>query len=244
MVDYEKFTCGEALLNAAIDALEFKAITDSGAYRVPTRKMAIKLCGPLRFRKHPRKQSVFLEMVPRVAEMLTRFERRIAALIPGRVLAPRNHMECLLIGVTGFYRNRVKLTRDHVLDNDANYLLLPMVECRAVVTFAAETKILWALRTTAVQKEWDVFDSLVKAVYVPVPKHARLPDMQDDTCVICMADTVDHVCLPCGHVAMCASCASSVMRTPARACPICQTQLSDVAHWSNVNQSQKLYAAV
>lgn len=73
---------------------------------------------------------------------------------------------------------------------------------------------------------------------------AARPDPQSTTirgitleCKICFTKTVDMVCLPCGHICMCRSCAPLVMRgsPPNRnpnICPICRRSVTGmVSRW-------------
>lgn len=55
-------------------------------------------------------------------------------------------------------------------------------------------------------------------------REAAKDEEQGATCVICMDNLINLVCLPCRHLAMCDMCGNSKEVT---ACPICRTEIKD-----------------
>ena len=51
-------------------------------------------------------------------------------------------------------------------------------------------------------------------------------DETTSRCVICMASQSDHLCIPCGHVVFCGSCARDPRLEPR--CPVCRLDVEDV----------------
>lgn len=62
-------------------------------------------------------------------------------------------------------------------------------------------------------------------------------DPNANTCVICMAESVDSVLLDCGHAILCWTCALVVARGHRSQCPICRVSIHELFHISNDTQS-------
>lgn len=59
------------------------------------------------------------------------------------------------------------------------------------------------------------------------PQQTPEPEAKED-CIICYDAVRCAVCVPCGHVAMCLSCARKVKSASRRVCPVCRARVSDI----------------
>ena len=51
------------------------------------------------------------------------------------------------------------------------------------------------------------------------------PELNDSSCVVCMEGPKDHVCLPCAHACLCATCAGNPRLGE---CPICRASIAQI----------------
>ncbi|KAK7232061.1 hypothetical protein SO694_00031231 [Aureococcus anophagefferens] len=73
-----------------------------------------------------------------------------------------------------------------------------------------------------------------RAVAAPPKKRARAKQpeppqepKEEDECAICFADASrTHLCFPCGHKCVCASCASTHLSASGSRCPICRAEIT------------------
>jgi hypothetical protein len=68
---------------------------------------------------------------------------------------------------------------------------------------------------------------VVKFVRDTIPGPQKDAEDDDNTCKICFENAINSVLIPCGHLALCYSCAISVRNTSS-SCPICRKQISTV----------------
>jgi len=71
-----------------------------------------------------------------------------------------------------------------------------------------------------------------RAATAPRKKRAKQPEppqepKEEDECAICFADASrTHLCAPCGHKCVCASCASTHLSASGSRCPICRAEVT------------------
>ena len=75
----------------------------------------------------------------------------------------------------------------------------------------------------------DRWDKLRRQKGRPVEGQAAGGEGVDLDCVVCLDAKKDHVCMPCGHVCMCAECAASVVKSRGKDgnCPMCHKKVDD-----------------
>ncbi len=64
--------------------------------------------------------------------------------------------------------------------------------------------------------------------------------MTECECVVCLDLPVSHACVPCGHVALCATCADQLTARSAPCCPICRRLLSSAIRLYGTSSTQTL----
>ncbi|CAK0805118.1 unnamed protein product [Prorocentrum cordatum] len=52
-------------------------------------------------------------------------------------------------------------------------------------------------------------------------------DAEAQLCTVCLDAKKTHICVPCGHICVCESCASSLCKQP-KLCPLCRTSCTQV----------------
>jgi hypothetical protein len=57
---------------------------------------------------------------------------------------------------------------------------------------------------------------------LPVSAPAHMANKAELPCVVCMAASRNILIFPCRHICVCTSCATSLGRFPAPACPMCR----------------------
>jgi rubrerythrin len=46
-----------------------------------------------------------------------------------------------------------------------------------------------------------------------------------ETCSVCLAEKVNRVLIPCGHIVLCGGCADTIIAVAPRRCPICREEI-------------------
>jgi hypothetical protein len=57
---------------------------------------------------------------------------------------------------------------------------------------------------------------------VPPAAPAPHPDAEENMCVVCFEEPMDHIIIPCGHQCVCGACAEALKREAHPACPLCR----------------------
>ncbi|KAF0700139.1 Aste57867_9327 [Aphanomyces stellatus] len=69
----------------------------------------------------------------------------------------------------------------------------------------------------------------------PNTPHAPSPPPIEEvgTCVVCLDKPMEGVCVPCGHRAVCMTCAATLVAHPSNKCPICRADIRQVIRMYN-----------
>ena len=51
-----------------------------------------------------------------------------------------------------------------------------------------------------------------------------------ETCSVCLAEKVNRVLIPCGHIVLCGGCADTIIRDGPRRCPVCREEFVETHH--------------
>ena len=51
-----------------------------------------------------------------------------------------------------------------------------------------------------------------------------------ETCSVCLAEKVNRVLIPCGHIVLCGGCADTIIRDGPRRCPVCRAEIVETHH--------------
>jgi rubrerythrin len=51
-----------------------------------------------------------------------------------------------------------------------------------------------------------------------------------ETCSVCLAEKVNRVLIPCGHIVLCGGCADTIIAVAPRRCPICRAEIVETHH--------------
>merc|ERR1711933_237273 len=64
-------------------------------------------------------------------------------------------------------------------------------------------------------------------------QHRRMVASDDDNeCCVCLNAPKTHACIPCGHRCVCKDCASDLASKDPSLCPLCRTEVTEMADWS------------